>query len=125
MEHIDYGTITNVYYRNDIDTYYVRFRRRGQYFLSPQYKTVEEAIKARNYMQQIIPKSCTRKYGRHKISNYDIPTWLLSKFLKGEEQEIACDKPLNLKEHASKNGVLRYANLKQKQAVLNEWYKYI
>lgn len=117
MRHGSYGNLPHIYYEKHDDRYYVRFKRRGQFFKSPYYKTVEEAIQARNVMQRIVPKPVAKQYGTKKICDYTYPTWKYDLFLKGIEQPINDKQNLNRLPN-SKQGVTKYSNRKQQQKLV-------
>ena len=87
MYHEHYGRLPNIYYHKHSNRFYVRYKRQGQYFSSPYYQTVEEAIAARKQMLQIVPESQARKHSRKKFCRQQ-PTWKLSKYQAGIDQHI-------------------------------------
>ena len=111
MKHPHYGNVPHVYYHKRSNRYYVRFKRRGRYYFSRYYKTIEEAIKARNDMQYLVPPSESRKHGRAKICDYTQPTWIYEEWLKGNEEDPKAKPITNVKQ--SPKGVVRYFNRKQ------------
>jgi len=76
----------NVYYHKARNRWFVWFRRRGQHWLSPYYKTEEEALKARNLMLKVVPPSLSTKGHQSPQINHNLPNWFLKKALEGEHQ---------------------------------------
>ena len=87
MYHEHYGRLPNIYYHKHSNRFYVRYKRQGQFFTSPYYPTVEEAIQARKEMLFIVPESQERKHSRKKFCRKQT-NWKLSKHQAGIEQHI-------------------------------------
>jgi len=116
MKHPQYGNLANIYYHKHSNRYYVRFRREGQFFVSPYYRTVEEAIEAKRLMQYIVPKSKKSQLHKQKVCDYTQPTWYLRDYLNGKEQHITNTNIANLPQSVNKQTV-RFENKEQQLKV--------
>lgn len=112
MEHPHYGRLPNIYYHKSHDYYFVKFQRQGQFFYSPCYQTVEEAIEVYNVMKYVVPKSLQRKHARAKICDYLQPNWKFDKYEAGVEQHVTNKNTANLVQSII-GKVKRYGNRKE------------
>ena len=87
MYHEHYGRLPNIYYHKHSNRFYVRYKRQGQFFTSPYYPTVEEAIQARKEMLFIVPESQERKHSRKKFCRKQT-NWTIIKHQAVIEQHI-------------------------------------